>query len=127
MTEIGITVGINSQCRDCLGDQREHSERRHEHDHVHQLDDHGLKPFEQREYRSTLFLVDLNQRDADEQGDEHQLKHIAVARGGAEKIVRHHVDQWLEWAALIHLNRSFRFTCGRGLVLGLKLFPGFLG
>ena len=65
---------------------------REEHDEKCDADDHFLQTTDDLNDRPSFLFAHLHQRDAGEQTEEHDLQHVPVAAGGAEKIVRHHVD-----------------------------------
>ena len=86
-------------------DQREDAGRRDDEDHLDDLDDRHVEAREEIQQRSRLLARKPQQRDAEQEGDEDDAEHPAVVRRRVEDVVRHHVDEGLERAALGYLPR----------------------
>ena len=92
--------------RDGRGDEREHAERRHLHDEVHQADHDLVEALEEGEQRPGLVLGHLHEADAEQDRHDDDLEHVAVRGRRGEEVVRHHVHEKLERPARLGRARA---------------------
>ena len=66
LAEVGLASFANGQAGDGFCDESKDTNGCHEHDHIHQLDDHCLQALEDRQNRLPMLAAHLHQSYADQ-------------------------------------------------------------
>ena len=88
-------IATSDELRDGARNQREHTDRCHQHDEVDEADHDSVQTFEHVEQRLRFILWHLDQPDTHEDRDEDDLEHVAIARSRRQKIRGYNVFEQL--------------------------------